>query len=310
MSPDGEADARASALACCTDILGTCQAQHKALARSSQSPHTGPSGPRDRELPFGIADRGKAVELSASNLKKDRCVSQSNTPMAVLQPKTASTTNTHTAETTPAPGPKSEAASRMASTDMSCQDSPDSSHRAEYKGGGDDSILFAQGPSGGGMNAAGVEMIAHGDHVVKADVGWTSKPHAEPRDGGQTSFWAAMTGRENVRSVPLRPLGQGSDLGSLPFPGEHTQARTERDVQQRQLQRHKNRGGGIVLAVLRLLTRQHAAANCAFTVLGKRHVCGYVLIMCGLPCSAASRHLVCCYVHASIARLTTIQPGA
>ena len=244
MSPDGEADARASALACCTDILGTCQAQHKALARSSQSPHTGPSGPRDRELPFGIADRGKAVELSASNLKKDRCVSQSNTPMAVLQPKTASTTNTHTAETTPAPGPKSEAASRMASADMSCQDSPDSSHRAEYKGGGDDSILFAQGPSGGGMNAAGVEMIAHGDHVVKADVGWTSKPHAEPRDGGQTSFWAAMTGRENVRSVPLRPLGQGSDLGSLPFPGEHTQARNERDVQERQLQRHKNRGRG------------------------------------------------------------------
>ena len=60
VSPDGEAGALASALACCTDILGTCQAQHKALARSSQSLHTGPSGPRDRELPFVIADRGKA----------------------------------------------------------------------------------------------------------------------------------------------------------------------------------------------------------------------------------------------------------
>ena len=222
--------------------FGACHAQHKALDRSSQSLNTGPSGPKDRDLPFVIADRGKAVELSASNLKTDRCVSQSNTPLAVLPPKTAGTTNTHTGETTPAPGPKSEAASRMASADMSCQDSPDSSHRAQYKGGEGDSILFAQGPSGGGMNAAGLEMIAHGDHVVKADVGWTSKPHAEPRAGGQTSFWAAMTGRENVRSVPLRPLGHGSNLGSLPFPGEHTQAGNKRDVQERQLQGLKNPG--------------------------------------------------------------------
>jgi len=216
----------------------------------------------------------QTVDLSAATVQKGehssvRSKSQSTTPMAVVPPHTMAKgasnkngkdfgmsplTSSSTADTSPAPGPASVAASLHASANGSPQDSgfatpqypmgartsSDEANLADqrygtdlYKDGSNSGSIIFAGPGSNAGSQAGPDTIAQDDMIVKADIGFSNKNGHMP--GAQTSFWSAMTDNINLRSVPLLSLGQ------LTTNQEASKQEKEKRERERSLSRERER---------------------------------------------------------------------